>query len=88
MYDFTDIAFMTGIVMAISEFLKQYMNKKFIPIVTMALGILSGLVYVSPADPRAAILSGIIIGLSANGLYSGAKNLSQGFQGFLSKKEV
>lgn len=79
MFDFTDIAFMTGIVMALAELLKRLgVPKKFVPIGDLILGLIAGFVYVAPGDPRTAILAGLIIGLSSAGLYSGAKNIVQG----------
>lgn len=72
LFDFTDLAFMTGIVVGLSEFLKLIKVKvSYIPIINMAAGILLGYYYVSPGDPKQALMAGFIIGLSANGLYSG-----------------
>ncbi|WP_315114582.1 holin [uncultured Clostridium sp.] len=81
MFDFTDLAFMTGIVMALSEMFKRFgVSSKFIPVLNLLLGIAAGMVYVFPQDTKTAVLSGIIIGLTASGLYSGAKNVSEGLQ--------
>ncbi|MBU5486452.1 holin [Clostridium sp. MSJ-11] len=81
MFDFTDLAFMTGIVMALSEMFKRFgVSPKFIPVLNLLLGIVAGMVYVSPQDTKTAVLSGIVIGLTSSGLYSGTKNISQGLQ--------
>lgn len=71
-FDFTDLAFMTGIVAAFSEFLKLIkVRVTWIPIFNMLFGVVLGFIYVSPDDPKQALMAGILIGLSANGLYTG-----------------
>ena len=52
--------------------------KKYTPMSSLLLGILSGYYYLAPDDPPKAIFLGIVVGLSAVGLYSGAKNTMQG----------
>ncbi len=54
--------------------------KKYTPISSLMLGILSGYYYLAPDDPPKAIFMGIIVGLSAVGLYSGTKNTMQGIR--------
>ena len=54
--------------------------KKYAPISSLLLGILSGYYYLAPDDPPKAIFMGIIVGLSAVGLYSGTKNTMQGIR--------
>lgn len=54
--------------------------KKYTPITSLILGILSGYYYLAPDDPPKAIFMGIVVGLSAVGLYSGAKNTMQGIR--------
>ncbi len=54
--------------------------KKYTPISSLALGILSGYYYLAPDDPPRAIFMGIVVGLSAVGLYSGTKNTMQGLR--------
>ncbi|NDI35662.1 hypothetical protein [Chengkuizengella sediminis] len=41
----------------------------------MTLGVATGIFYVSPDDPKQAILVDIVMGLAASGLWSGAKNI-------------
>lgn len=47
---------------------------RFLPAVALALGLAGGFVYIAPDDPAKAVLSGIVMGLSAIGTYSGVKN--------------
>ena len=88
MFEFTDIAFITGIVVAISELLKlTKINPKFLPIINLALGLIFGFVYVAPEDPKTAVMAGLIIGLTASGVYSGSKNVMEGIKQKAVKKE-
>lgn len=46
------------------------------PVVAIGLGIAAGYFYIAPTDPKTAILAGVVMGLSASGLYSGSKSLA------------
>ena len=55
--------------------------KKFAPIISVILGLgFSLLEFVANPDLVSTIVGGIIIGLSAVGLYSGTKNVIEGFR--------
>jgi hypothetical protein len=55
--------------------------EKFAPLVSLILGLgLSFLGFVANPDLASTIIGGIIIGLSAVGLYSGTKNVIEGFK--------
>ncbi len=54
--------------------------KKYAPFMSLLMGILAGYYYLAPDDPPRAIFLGIVIGLSAVGLYSGTKNTMEGFR--------
>ena len=68
-----------GIIMAIAELFKLYgFPKKYIPIVDVVLGLLIGIfVFGIGLDVGIAkgVLTGVALGLSSCGLYSGAKNV-------------
>ncbi len=49
--------------------------KRWIPLLSLALGLFFGVFYVSPSNVLEGVLQGIVIGLSSIGLYSGPKNL-------------
>ncbi len=56
--------------------------EKFAPLVSLILGLgLSFLGFVANPDLASTIIGGIIIGLSAVGLYSGTKNIVEGIKG-------
>ena len=72
---YTD-ALLIGVIIGIVELLKILgVPKKILPIASLILGVISGMIYLFPEDPQAGILMGIIMGLSASGLYSGGKNI-------------
>ena len=68
-----------ALIMAIAELVKRLgLKKKYIPLVDMALGLLSGIfvftVYFGH-QPIEGVVVGLALGLSACGLFSGIKNL-------------
>lgn len=70
-----------AIIMALAELIKRLgLDKRFIPLVDLALGVLSGvLIYVIylGMHPIEGIVIGTALGLSACGLFSGVKNVSE-----------
>lgn len=74
LYDVVLIPLIIGMV----ELLKIYgMKKRLLPVMAMIFGIVAGIVYVYPHDMKAAILIGLMMGLSASGLYSGGKAMTR-----------
>ena len=69
-YDVILIPLIIGMV----ELLKMYgMKKRLLPPIALVFGIFGGIFYVYPEDIKAGILVGVMMGLSASGLYSGGK---------------
>ena len=69
-----------AVVIALAELIKRMgFNTKYIPLVNLVLGVLFSAVY-SGFDFKAAIFNGIVIGLTASGMYSGVKNVAQGIK--------
>lgn len=71
-----------ALIMALAELCKQLgLNKRWIPIVDVILGLISGLgvfyLLLHYSVPESIIL-GLALGLSACGLFSGVKNITQG----------
>lgn len=79
MEEFTIYGFtLVPVILAMVELLKRVgIPKKLSPVVSLLLGILSGFYYLAPGDPKKAIFLGLVIGLSAIGLFSGTKNTLQ-----------
>ncbi|QGG47662.1 hypothetical protein [Heliorestis convoluta] len=63
------------VIIAIGQFTKLYVDSKYIPIVTMILGIIAGLLYLPAETIQAGIFHGVVVGLSANGLFDVTKTL-------------
>ena len=67
-----------ALIMAMAEFAKKIgLKKKFIPLVDLVLGLLSGIFVYSSLGIVQSIVVGLALGLSACGLFSGIKNLSE-----------
>lgn len=63
------------ILMGLLEVIKrtETLDKKFIPAASVLLGVLIGIVFTG-FDIKEGIITGLFIGLSAVGLFSGTKN--------------
>ncbi|NBI28159.1 hypothetical protein [Chengkuizengella marina] len=73
-YDFAIVP----IIVALVQLAKQLgLGAKLLPVFSLVLGVATGIFYVAPGDPKQAILVGIVMGLAASGLWSGAKNIVQ-----------
>jgi len=69
-------ALLIPIITAVTEvFKKMGLPTNLTTFLSLILGILAGFIYVSPNDWRAALLRGIIMGLSASGLYDFGKHV-------------
>lgn len=78
-----------AIVTAIIELTKQInFPKKFSLILALILGLGFNILFVKDAEIAQIIMDGLIIGLSAVGLYSGPKNLVEGITHIREKEEV
>ncbi|SUJ08113.1 Uncharacterised protein [Sporosarcina pasteurii] len=62
---------MVGIV---EIFKRAGVHKKFLPLISLLLGIIVGVVYVTDFYWKQGALVGAMLGLSASGLYSSSKN--------------
>lgn len=75
-YDIAIVPLIVGLVELVK---KLGLPSKFCPIVGVVLGVVIGMVYVSPTDIAKGVLVGASLGLSAVGLYSGTKNTKEAF---------
>lgn len=48
--------------------------RRWLPLVSVVLGVLAGMFYLAPGNLKEGILVGIWLGLGAVGLHSGSKN--------------
>lgn len=82
--ELTGIGIITAIVFGLVVVVKTLgINKKFLPVFAIIFGLGFTLIDYSVKDITLlnAILGGIIIGLSAVGLWSGPKNVTEGLRG-------
>jgi L-cystine uptake protein TcyP (sodium:dicarboxylate symporter family) len=69
------------IIMSIVELTKSLgIPKKFSALLSVVVGIVIGIFYLHPLEIKLGIFEGIVYGLTASGLYSGAKNTFQQFR--------
>ncbi|MGW6151474.1 holin, partial [Bacillus mycoides] len=68
-----EITVMIGIVVGLSQIAKTIgLQTKYVPLLNLTLGILLGVLFL-PFDIKMNVFQGIIIGLSASGLYDHSK---------------
>jgi len=53
-------------------------SSKFHPVIALGLGIIFGIVFIGNGDLKKGILAGIVIGISASGLYSNGREVVKG----------
>jgi hypothetical protein len=69
-------AIVVPLILGLVEVAKQLgLPARFAPALALALGVVAGVLYVSPGDPVEGVLVGLVMGLAAVGLWSGPKNL-------------
>ncbi len=68
-------AFLGGITVALTQFVKKVFitNTRYAPLVSLVIGIALAFFFIPELTISVRILVGIIIGLTASGLYSGFK---------------
>jgi hypothetical protein len=69
-----DVALIPLVIAIVEIFSRAGVPSKYLPIFSIVLGLLLGVFYVAPGNLSQAIISGVVIGLSAVGTYSGVKN--------------
>jgi hypothetical protein len=70
-YDVALIPLIIGLVQVLKYF--GFGKKWFLPLASLLFGVLAGVIYVNPYDVKEGILIGLLMGLSASGMYSGGK---------------
>jgi|DewCreStandDraft_5_1066085.scaffolds.fasta_scaffold01244_31 hypothetical protein len=69
------------VIIALVELAKRMgLNRKFSPLLALTLGLIIGFVYLAPGDYAKAAWLGVVTGLAATGLWSGAKNVAEGLK--------
>lgn len=69
------ITMLVGVILAFNQLLKNVgVPGKFIPLISMVLGISAGFFFLPGANIQETIFNGIAIGLGSNGLFDFAKS--------------
>lgn len=71
------IPILVGLLQAIKQ--AAFINDKFVPIISIVLGVVLGIVFTG-FEIKEGIIAGLFIGLSAVGLFSGSTNVSEGIR--------
>ncbi|HLS61698.1 MAG TPA: hypothetical protein VK044_11250 [Virgibacillus sp.] len=74
MFEVYDVALIAVIVGLVEVLKKAGLPKRFLPLASLFFGIATSVFYIYPTDLKGGIIVGIMIGLSASGLYSSTKN--------------
>lgn len=64
-----------AVIIAVSQFVRHLSPAKYIPIISMVLGVIAGFVYIPNVNVQEAVMNGVIVGLTANGLFDVLKSL-------------
>lgn len=69
------------VVIGLVQLLRQFgLPSKFLPLSSMFIGIIFGIVYIAPDNWQKGVLVGIWLGLGATGMHSGVKNTINGYR--------
>lgn len=70
-----EVVLIIAVIMALTEFIKrlELLPAKYLPAVSLLLGLLAGLFYVDVLLVREKVMYGLMIGLSASGLFDQSK---------------
>lgn len=78
MLEYAGIAIVPLLIGILEVFKKIGLKERFVPVFSLILGIGTGIALFADGDIKTGVIQGIFIGLSAVGLYSGAKNTVEG----------
>lgn len=68
-----EIGVVLAIIIAIGQFAKLYIDSKYVPLVTLVIGLIAGYFYLPHVDVREAIVNGVMVALTANGMFDMSK---------------
>ncbi len=86
-YDYKGIAIIPIITMLVDVIKKAGLPKKFAPLTSTLLGVIFGVVFENNGDIKNGIITGLIMGMSASGLYSSGKEVSNSVREMKNKKK-
>lgn len=78
--EYAGIAIIPLLMGILEVFKKLGVSEKYVPVMSLILGIGIGIALFAAGDMKTGVVQGIYIGLSAVGLYSGTKNTIEGIK--------
>lgn len=66
-----------GVIIGLNQVVKKYINKRYIPIMNIIFGIIGSLALAQTGNTNLDIFNGIIMGLTAAGVYSSTKTVTK-----------
>lgn len=74
-----EIAIIVAVVVALTQLFKKldFIPVKYIPVITLIFGVLAGIFYVDVPTLQVKIMYGLMIGLSAAGLFDQSKIITK-----------
>jgi len=75
MFEVYNVAIIPLILGLVELFKRAGISTRWSPFIAVVLGVLAGIFYIS-TDIKEGIIIGLMLGLSASGLYSGAKSFT------------
>ncbi|KYH34510.1 hypothetical protein CLTEP_15590 [Clostridium tepidiprofundi DSM 19306] len=76
-FNYKGIALIPIVTLIVNIIKKAGVPSKFAPLVSLIIGLIFGILFLADSDVKQGILLGIIIGISASGLYSNGKELTR-----------
>lgn len=64
-----EMGIVAAVIIALGEFSKLYVDAKYIPLISLVLGVVAGIVYIPHEAIADGVFSGIITGLAACKMY-------------------
>lgn len=72
-----EIGVVIAIIIALGQFAKMYIDSKYVPLVTLVLGLVAGYFYLPHETIQEAMMNGAVVALSANGLFDMSKAIKK-----------
>lgn len=77
-FDYEGIALIPVITVLVNLIKKVGISNRIIPSISIVIGIIFGVIFYGEGDLKKGILAGMVMGMSASGLYSNGKSVLYG----------
>ena len=76
-FTYKGIALIPVITLLVNIIKKAGIPNRFAPLISLMIGLVFGILFLSDGDLKQGILMGIVMGMSASGLYSNGKEITK-----------